>query len=55
LSETGKYLRSHGLFTFIFHNILFVVPPLCIDEAQIDEGLAIIEKALEITDIQVEG
>jgi taurine--2-oxoglutarate transaminase len=55
LPETGKYLRSHGLFTFIFHNILFVVPPLCINEAQIDDGLSIIEKALEITDIQVEG
>jgi taurine--2-oxoglutarate transaminase len=50
LIETGKFLRSHGLFTFIFHNILFVVPPLCITEAQIDEGLSIVEKSLEITD-----
>jgi 4-aminobutyrate aminotransferase-like enzyme len=29
---------------------LFVVPPLCITEAQLDEGLAIVEKTLEITD-----
>jgi taurine---2-oxoglutarate transaminase len=50
LVETGKFLRNNGLFTFIFHNVLFVVPPLCINETQIDEGLAIIEKALEITD-----
>ena len=50
LLETGKYLRSHGLFTFLFHNILFIVPPLCITIAQIDEGLAIIEEALQITD-----
>ena len=50
LTETGKFLRSHGLFTFIFHNILFVVPPLCITEAQVDEGLSIVEKSLEITD-----
>lgn len=50
LAETGKYLRNNSLFTFIFHNILFVVPPLCIQEEQIDEGLHIIEKALEITD-----
>jgi taurine--2-oxoglutarate transaminase len=54
LTETGKYLRNNGLFTFIFHNILFVVPPLCINEAQIDEGLAIIEEALEITDAMCE-
>ena len=50
LTETCKFLRANGLFTFIFHNVVFVVPPLCITEAQIDEGLAIVEKALEITD-----
>lgn len=55
LTETGKYLRNHGLFTFIFHNILFVVPPLCVTISQIDEGLAIIEDALSITDAMVEG
>jgi taurine--2-oxoglutarate transaminase len=50
LTEVFKFLKEHGLFTFVFHNILFVVPPLCITEAQLDEGLAIIEQALEITD-----
>jgi taurine--2-oxoglutarate transaminase len=49
LTETQKVLRAEGLFTFNFHNILFVVPPLCITEAQLDEGLAIIEKALTET------
>jgi len=47
LNETGIYLRDYGLFTFIFHNVIFVVPPLCINESQIDEGLSIIENALE--------
>jgi taurine--2-oxoglutarate transaminase len=51
LSDTGNYLRDNGLFTFIFHNVIFVVPPLCINEAQIDEGLDIIEKALIRIDI----
>jgi taurine--2-oxoglutarate transaminase len=50
LLETSKYLKDNGLFTFIFHNVLFIVPPLCINKAQIDEGLDIIEKALRITD-----
>jgi taurine--2-oxoglutarate transaminase len=50
LADTGKYLRDHGLFTFIFHNILFAVPPLCITKSQLDEGLEIINKALDITD-----
>jgi taurine--2-oxoglutarate transaminase len=50
LTDAGKYLRDNGLFTFIFHNIIFVVPPLCINESQIDEGLEIIDKALDRTD-----
>ena len=55
LTETNRYLRANGLFTFIFHNVLFVVPPLCITEVQLDEGLAIVEKALEITDAIAQG
>ncbi|MDP2976879.1 MAG: aminotransferase class III-fold pyridoxal phosphate-dependent enzyme, partial [Anaerolineales bacterium] len=49
LTDVQKVLRANGLFTFNFHNILFVVPPLCITEAQLDEGLAIIEQALAET------
>jgi taurine--2-oxoglutarate transaminase len=54
LVETGKFLKDHGLFTFIFHNVLFIVPPLCITNSQIDEGLEIIETALHITDVLYE-
>ncbi len=50
LTDTGKYLRDNGLFTFIFHNVIFVVPPLCINESQVDEGLYIVEKALDRID-----
>ena len=50
LLETGKFLRDNGLYTFIFHNVIFVVPPLCIDESQLDEGLLIVEKALDQID-----
>jgi taurine--2-oxoglutarate transaminase len=53
LTDTGKYLRDNGLFTFIFHNVIFVVPPLCINESQIDEGLEIVDKALDRIDQQV--
>jgi taurine--2-oxoglutarate transaminase len=50
LNEIGVYLRENGLFTFIFHNVIFVVPPLCITTSQVDEGLDVIEQALRITD-----
>jgi taurine--2-oxoglutarate transaminase len=57
MAEVGKVLRQNGLFTFIMANnmgsMVFVVPPLCITQAQIDEGLSIVEKALEVTDKQV--
>jgi taurine---2-oxoglutarate transaminase len=54
MAEVGKTLRKNGLFTFIMANnmgsMVFVVPPLCITTEQLDEGLAIVEKSLEITD-----
>jgi taurine--2-oxoglutarate transaminase len=55
LTAVQKVLRADGLFTFNFHNILFVVPPLCISESQLGEGLAIIEKALAETTDQMIG
>jgi taurine--2-oxoglutarate transaminase len=50
LTDIGTYLRDHGLFTFIFHNVIFVVPPLCISMSQVDEGLEIIDNAIMIAD-----
>lgn len=57
MGQVGKYLRDNGLFTFIMANslgsMLFVVPPLCITREQLDEGLAIVDKALEIADANI--
>lgn len=57
MGQVGKNLRDNGLFTFIMANsmnsMVFVVPPLCITKQQLDEGLAIVEKALEIADANV--
>jgi taurine--2-oxoglutarate transaminase len=46
LAPMMKYLREHGVFAFNFKNVLFVVPPLCITEAQLDEGIQIYEAGL---------
>lgn len=43
-------LRALGLYTFVRWGYVFIAPPLCITEAQIDEGLAIIGEALKIAD-----
>jgi taurine--2-oxoglutarate transaminase len=54
MGEVGKVLRENGLFTYIMANnmgsLVFVVPPLCITKMELDEGLAIVEKALEVAD-----
>ena len=53
MAPFGAYLREHGLFTLVRWNTFFVNPPLCITEAELREGLAIIDAALEITDKEV--
>jgi taurine--2-oxoglutarate transaminase len=46
----NAFLRENGLFTFVRWNTFFVNPPLTITEAQLREGLAIIDRGLEIVD-----
>ncbi|MCJ7623644.1 MAG: aminotransferase class III-fold pyridoxal phosphate-dependent enzyme [Anaerolineaceae bacterium] len=59
MAELGQALRENGLFTFIMANdmgsIVFVAPPLCISQEQLDEGLKIIEQALSAADAVVEA
>jgi taurine--2-oxoglutarate transaminase len=51
----NAFLRANGLFTFVRWNTFFINPPLCITEAQLREGLEIIDRGLEILDAAVEG
>jgi taurine---2-oxoglutarate transaminase len=46
----NAFLRENGLFTFVRWNTVFANPPLIIDEAQLREGLAIIDRGLELVD-----
>jgi taurine--2-oxoglutarate transaminase len=54
MSEIGKYLRANGVFTYLMSSVMgsmvFVVPPLCITESQLAEGLRVIDEALKIGD-----
>jgi taurine--2-oxoglutarate transaminase len=50
MKAVAKYLRDHGLYTFVRWNTIMTNPPLCINEEQLAEGFAIIDKALEIAD-----
>ena len=51
----GAFFREQGLYTFVRWNTFFTNPPLVITEAQLHEGLDIVDRGLEITDRAVKG
>jgi taurine--2-oxoglutarate transaminase len=50
MAALGKFFRENGLYTLVRWNTFFTNPPLCINEQQLREAFAIIDKGLEITD-----
>jgi taurine---2-oxoglutarate transaminase len=53
MTSLGKFFRENGLYTFVRWNTFFTNPPLCINEQQMREAFAIIDRGLEITDAAV--
>jgi taurine--2-oxoglutarate transaminase len=45
-----KFCFDHGLFLYTHWHTVLIIPPLIIDETQLREGIAVLDKALEITD-----
>jgi len=50
MNKVAAKLRELGMYTFVRWSYIFIAPPLCITKDEIDEGLGIISKALEIAD-----
>jgi taurine--2-oxoglutarate transaminase len=50
MKAVAKHLRDNGLYTFLRWNGIHTNPPLIVTEAQLAEGFAIIDGALDITD-----
>lgn len=48
-------LRERGMYTFSKWNWIFAVPPLSINEAELRDGLSILDEVLEITDTGYTG
>src|SRR4029077_626562 len=55
MKAIAKHFRDHGLYTMIANNSTHTTPPLCITEEQLDEGFAIVDAALDISDQAVQG
>jgi taurine--2-oxoglutarate transaminase len=50
MAALSKCFRDEGLFTFFRWHSFMTNPPLCITEAELREGFAIIDRGLAITD-----
>ena len=50
MKAIGQALMDAGMHTFIRWNTVMTNPPLCITEAELDEGFEILDSALEIGD-----
>jgi taurine--2-oxoglutarate transaminase len=50
MAALGTFFREEGLFTFVRWHYFFTNPPLCITDQELWEGMAIIDRGLEITD-----
>src|SRR6516164_9073791 len=50
MAALGRFLRENGLYTLVRWNTFYTNPPLCINEQQLREAFAIIDKGLEISD-----
>ena len=48
--KIASKIRALGMFTFVKWNFIFIAPPLNITKEQVDEGLSILSKAIEIAD-----
>jgi taurine--2-oxoglutarate transaminase len=55
MKAVGRFLRENGLYTMIANNSIHTNPPLCITEAELAEGFAIIDRALDLADRAVTG
>jgi taurine---2-oxoglutarate transaminase len=50
MAALSKFFHDEGLYTIVRWNYFFTNPPLPISEAELREGFAIIDRALEIAD-----
>lgn len=53
MAALKKYCTDHGLFLYTHWHTVLIIPPLIINEAQLQEGIDILDKALETTDATV--
>jgi taurine--2-oxoglutarate transaminase len=48
-------LRTEGVHTFMWWNILMICPPLCVTGGELDWGLERVDEALALADAYIAG
>jgi adenosylmethionine-8-amino-7-oxononanoate aminotransferase len=54
MAAVRKSLLDQGLYAYTHWHTILVIPPLIIDETQLAEGFAVLDKALQIADAAVD-
>ena len=55
MQKVAGHLKEKGFHTFVRWDWVFVVPPLCITDEEIEEGMQILNDALSLADPYAEG
>src|SRR3990170_2219890 len=42
MNKVAAKIRELGMYTFVRWNYIFIAPPLCINQAEVDEGIEIL-------------
>ncbi len=50
MTALRSYMLEHGVYVYTHWHTVLIIPPLIINEEQLAEGFAVLDKALEITD-----
>ena len=53
MAKISQLFRKEGLSTFVRWNWIFCCPPLIVTDEQIQEGLNMIDRALDLADAYV--
>jgi taurine---2-oxoglutarate transaminase len=50
MTALKKFCLKNGLFLYTHWHTVLIIPPLIISEKQLQEGMQVLDEALEITD-----
>ena len=50
MNKVAAKIRELGMYTFVRWNYIFIAPPLCINQAEVDDGIEILSRAIAIAD-----